>query len=148
MILVQHILEDARQRLAVLSQEAPVCEAADILRDANTPLVVVSNSEGVAVGVISKTDIVKAFSHARGDAHNLTAGAIMTTAVFSCRVDETLQSIWSTVGERRLRCTPVLDELGKPLGVVHARDIARALLNEITYEEGLLRDYVLGIGYQ
>jgi len=148
MILVQHILEDARQRLAVLSQEAPVCDAAEILGNAKTPLVVVCDSDGIAVGVVSKTDIVKAFSRARDDAHKLNTGAIMTKAVFSCHADETLQSLWTTVGERRLRCTPVLDYSGKPLGIVHARDIARALLNEVTYEEELLRDYVLGIGYQ
>jgi len=29
-----------------------------------------------------------------------------------------------------------------------ARDIARALLEEVENEEGLLRDYVLGVGYQ
>jgi len=148
MILVQHILEDARQRLAVLNEDAPICNAAEILGNPKTPLVVVCDSAGVAVGVVSKTDIVNAFSRARADAHSLNAGAIMTKAVFSCRVDMTLQSLWTTVGERRLRCTPVLDSSGKPVGIVHARDIARALLSEVTYEEELLRDYVLGIGYQ
>jgi hypothetical protein len=34
------------------------------------------------------------------------------------------------------------------VGVVHARDLARALLEEVTEEEALLRDYVLGVGYQ
>jgi hypothetical protein len=38
MILVQHILEDARRRLAVLSREALVSEAAEILASPNTPL--------------------------------------------------------------------------------------------------------------
>jgi len=148
MILVQHILEDARQRLAVLREEAPACDAAEILGNASKPLVVVCDSNGVVVGVISKTDVVKAFSRARGEAHSLNAGSIMTRSVISCRVDQTLQSLWTTVGARRLRCTPVLDDSGKPLGIVHARDIARAILNEVSYEEELLRDYVLGIGYQ
>ena len=148
MILVQHILEDARRRLAVLGREAPACEAADILADANTPLVVVCDSDGIAVGVVSRTDIVKLFSRARGDAFNTNAAAIMTAAVHSCHVDQTLQSVWEIMGRRRLRCAPVLDDSRRPQGVVHARDIARALLNEVTNEELLLRDYVLGIGYQ
>jgi len=71
MNLVKHILDDARKRLAVLDCGAPVCDAAAILTDANTPLV-----------------------------------------------------------------------------VVYARDLARALLDEVTHEELLLRDYVMGIGYQ
>ena len=148
MILVQHILEDARQRLAVLSRDASACDAAEILANANTPLVVVCDSEGIAVGVLSRTDIVKVFSRARGDAFNTNAEAIMTKRVHSCRVDQTLQSVWADMSARCLRCTPVLDNSRRPQGVVHARDIARALLDEVTNEEILLRDYVLGIGYQ
>ena len=147
-MLVQHILEDARRRLAVLSREASVCDAADILANANTPLVVVCDSEGVAVGVVSRTDIVKVFSRDRGDAVNTNAEAIMTQPVSSCHVEQTLQSVWATMGARGLRCTPVLDNSGRPQGVLHARDIARALLDEVANEEELLRDYVLGIGYQ
>jgi CBS domain-containing protein len=148
MILVQHILEDARRRLAVLSREASVCDAAEILANANTPLVVVCDSEGIAVGVVSRTDIVKLFSRARGDAFNTNAEAIMTKPVHSCHVDQTLQSVWATMSARCLRCTPVLDNSRRPQGIVHARDIARALLDEVTNEEVLLRDYILGIGYQ
>ena len=51
--------------------------------------------------------------------------------------------------EPGLRCfCPVLDTDRKPQGVVHAREIVLALLDEVTHEELLLRDYVLGIGYQ
>jgi predicted transcriptional regulator len=49
------------------------------------------------------------------------------------------------MNERSLRCAPILDG-GPPKGVVHACDIARALLDEEMYEEELLRDYVMAIG--
>ena len=32
--------------------------------------------------------------------------------------------------------------------VLHARDVAIALIDEVNYEEVLLRDYVMGVGYQ
>jgi CBS domain-containing protein len=148
MILIHHILQDARQRLAVLDRDASVCDAAAILGNANTPLVVVCDVEGVAMGVISRTDVVKIVGRAGVEGLNTKAEAIMTKPVHSCRVDQTLQSVWETMGARCLRCIPVLDNSQRPQGVVHARDIARALLNEVTNEELLLRDYVLGIGYQ
>jgi CBS domain-containing protein len=147
-MLVQDILEDARRRLAVVSRDVAVCDVAEILADANTPLVVVCDNEGIAVGVVSRMDIVKVFSRARGDAFNANAQAIMTTAFHSCRADQALESVWTDLGARRLRCAPVVDESGRPQGVVHARDIARVLLDEVTNEELLLRDYVLGVGYQ
>jgi len=148
MNLVQHLLEDARKRLAVLSRESPVCEVAEIMANPNTPLVIVCDSEGIAVGVVSKTDIVNALAGARAAAVEMKAAEIMTHSVLSCHVDQTLQGVWETLNARSLRCVPILDAAGRPQGVVHARDLARALLNEITEEEVLLRDYVLGIGYQ
>ena len=148
MILIQHILEDARRRLAVLSREASVCEAAAVLENPNTPLAVVCDGEGIAIGVISRTDIVKAISRDGADAFNRNAEAIMTRSILSCHVDQPVQSVWTTLGARRLRCAPVLDGSGRPQGVIHARDVARALIDDVTNEELLLRDYVLGVGYQ
>ncbi len=52
------------------------------------------------------------------------------------------------MNSRALPCAPILDDGGRPQGVLHARDVAIALLDEVTYEELLLRDYVMGVGYQ
>jgi CBS domain-containing protein len=147
-MLVQHMLEDARRRLAVLSRQSSVFDAAGILADPNTPLAVVCDSEGIAVGVISRTDVIKLLCRARDDAFLMNADAIMTAPVLSCHRNHALQSVWETLSARGLRCAPVLDDAGRPEGVVHARDLLRALLSEVTSEEILLRDYVMGIGYQ
>jgi CBS domain-containing protein len=148
MILVQHVLENARRRLAVLSQKALVSEAAEILTNPNTPLVVVCDSDGITVGVLSRTDIIKVLAGARVDAVKMNTGAIMTNPVLSCHVDQTLQRVWANMNARSLRCVPILDDSGRPHGVVHARDLVCALLEEVKEEEALLRDYVLGVGYQ
>ena len=42
----------------------------------------------------------------------------------------------------------LLDADGHPLGVLNARDGLRALLAAGNHEEALLRNYVMGIGYQ
>jgi CBS domain-containing protein len=147
-ILVWHILDAARKRLAVLSQEALVPEAARILADPNTPLVVVCDRNGAAVGVMSRTDIIRLLARAGTEACNTPAGAIMTSSIVSCRVDQPVQQVWTNLNVRSLRCAPILDDEGRPEGVVHARDIARALLDEETHQEELLRDYIMGIGYQ
>jgi CBS domain-containing protein len=147
-VLVQHILEAARKRLAVLGTDASVCDAAVILADPATPLVVVCDREGVAVGVISRTDVLKAIARDTIDVFDTTAGVVMSKAIVSCHADEALQRVWETLNARSLRSAPVLDSDGRPQGVVHARDLACALLDEVTQEEVLLRDYVLGVGYQ
>ena len=148
MALVKHILDAARGRLAVLSEKALVPDAAQILANANTPLVVVCDKEGIAVGVVSRTDIIKLLASAGTAACDMKAGAIMTKRIVSCHVDQPLQQVWTVLSTRSLRCAPILDEVGRPQGIVHGHDLVRALLDEETHEEELLRDYVMGIGYQ
>lgn len=148
MILVVHILSSARKRLAKLRPESGVCEAAAILMSSETPLVVVCNGSGVTVGVVTRTDVIRALANAQGDALTMSVDAIMTAEILSCRAHQPLRDVWKRLDERSLRCAPVLDSEGRPQGVLHARDIAGALLEEVTSEEDLLRDYVLGIGYQ
>jgi CBS domain-containing protein len=146
--LVKHIFDAARGRLAVLSEKALVPDAAQILANPSTQLVVVCDQEGIAVGVISRTDIIKLLARAGTAACETNAGAIMTKPIVSCRVEQPLQEVWTIMTARSLRCAPILDDEGRPQGVVHARDVALALLDEETHEEELLRDYVMGIGYQ
>jgi 2-methylisocitrate lyase-like PEP mutase family enzyme len=44
MVLVKHVLEPARKRLAVLNLEASIFDAARILTNRETPLIVVCDS--------------------------------------------------------------------------------------------------------
>jgi CBS domain-containing protein len=148
MALVKHILEDARKRLAVLDREALVAEAAAILANPNTPLIVVCDSEGIAIGVVSKSNIIRALAGGKPDAVKMNTADVMTNPVLSCHVEQALQRVWDTMNTRSVRSIPVLDDSGRPQGIVHARDLARTLLEEVDEEELLLRDYVLGIGYQ
>ena len=148
MTLVLHILEAARKRLAVLSREASLFEAAEILANRNTPLAVVCDNDGVAAGVITRSDVVRVLATSRVDACGLKADAIMAATMLSCRLDDPLQQLWAIMNSRYLRSIPILDDDGRPLGVVYARDVASALLDEVNHEEVLLRDYVMGVGYQ
>jgi CBS domain-containing protein len=148
MILVKHILEAAQKRLALLRPEASLFDAARILANRDTPLVVVCDSTGIALGVISSSHVIKVLATAGVDALGFNAGAIMTEPVLSCHVDEALQQVWAVMNSRTLPCAPILDDDGRAQGVVHARDVAIALLDEVNHEEVLLRDYVMGVGYQ
>jgi CBS domain-containing protein len=150
MILVKHIVESARKRLVVLSQEASLLDAARMLanRDTHTPLAVVCDSDGMAVGVISPIHIVNVLATAGADALGLNAGTIMTKPALTCHIDEALDQVFAAMNSRTLPCAPILDDDGHAEGVLYARDVAIALIDEVNYDEGLLRDYVMGVGYQ
>jgi CBS domain-containing protein len=75
------------------------------------------------------------------------AASLTMTRDVVCRPDELLQEVWKRMKERKLKNIPVVDKDSRPVGVLHARDILQALLEESKDEEAMLRDYVMGIGY-
>src|SRR3569833_744825 len=118
MNFVEHILNAARKRLAVLSREAALADTAVVLTNPSTPLAVVCDEKSIAVGVISSTDLVKVLASARDDALHMNAGVIMSKPVISCHLDDSLQQVWSIINPRSLRCIPLIGNDGRPRGVL------------------------------
>jgi predicted transcriptional regulator len=147
MTLVKRLLPQALGRLVTTTTEAPLIEAARLLR-AGTDIVVVCEPHGLLVGVITKTDVVGQMSQCQGASCVTRAALVMTPSVVVCRPDQSLKEVWSTMTERGVKNVPVTDSDSRPLGVLNARDVLQALLNEVENEKTLLRDYVMNVGYQ
>lgn len=148
MILVEAILPLARERLVVVEDDAFPTKAARLLNDRHINLVVACDRTGVMTGVVTKTDIVRQLGHCSGSGCIEPVAAVMTRDVTCCRPGELLKDVWSVMKERNLLHVPIVDEGFRPLGVINARDALLALLEGTEYQESLLRDYVMGIGYQ
>lgn len=146
--LVSSIDAVARSRLVTISADASLVDVAKPLSDTQISLVVVCDSDGAMVGVITKTNIVQQFGRCGESACTTAAADVMTRDVTYCRPTDSLPDVLSMMAKRGFVHIPVVDEHSKPLGVVNARDALRALLTEEKYEESLLRDYVMGIGYR
>jgi len=146
-IRVDRILTAGRKRLITIRDEAPLMDAAKLLREPDADLVVVCNADERMVGVISKTDVVRQISQWRESEFAAAASTVMTRTVVSFRPDDLLQDVWTTMKHRRLKNVPILDQDSRPIGVLNARDVLEALLEEVEHEEMLLRDYVMRIGH-
>jgi CBS domain-containing protein len=143
---VDRLLPAARQKLAMITADAPLTEAASLLRK-GTDLVIVCGSNGFVTGVITKTDVVGQMSRCQGASYTMAASLAMTRDVVVCRPDELLQDVWKRMKEHKLKNIPVVDKDARPVGVLHARDILQVLLEESQGDQSMLRDYVMGIGY-
>jgi CBS domain-containing protein len=143
---VERLLPAARKKRVTIADDAPLTEAAMLLRK-GTDLVIVCGSAGLATGVITKTDVVGQMSRCQGASCTMAASLAMTRDVVVCRPGELLQDIWKRMKERKLKNIPVVDQESRPMEVLHARDILQVLLKESEDEESMLRDYVMGIGY-
>ena len=146
-MIVERVLPAASKRLITIGDDAPLMSAAALLRDMDADLVVVRDRDGLLAGVITKTDIVRQISHCHGAACMAAASAVMTQSVIYCRPDSLLREIWLIMKERHLKNIPILDRNSRPIGVLNARDALETLLEEVQYEEVLLQEYVMCVGY-
>ncbi len=145
-MFVERLLTPARERLVTIADDAPMIEAAKLLRAGND-LVVVCDSAGLLAGVITKTDVVGQISRCQGASCMTAASLVMTRNILVCRAGDWLRDVWKRMKERSLKNIPVVDQDSRPLGVLNARDALQVLLEEVQDEEALLRDYVMNVGY-
>lgn len=147
MIFVEATMPQARKRLVTLADNAQLIEAAKLLRDAGTDIVIVCDRDGMLAGVITKTDVVAQISHCQGGSCRTAASSVMNCDVVTCKPGDHMDIVWAGMKERGIKNLPVVDENSRPVGVLNARDALQALMQEVQDEESLLRDYVQCVGY-
>ncbi len=146
-MLVHSVLVEAQKRLVTIGADALLIDAAKALSNLHIELVVVCESDGKAVGVITKTDVVRRITHCHGVECRANVLAAMTKEMISCRPEDFLIDVWSKMKQHGLRHIPVIDSERRPVGIVNARDALQALLTTAANETELLRDYVMSVGY-
>ena len=147
-MFVEGMLPTARKRLVTIGVDAPLIDAAKLLRELRTDVVVVCSWDELLVGVFTKTDLVRQMRECLASGCATVASTVMTRTVILCHPNDLVHDIWSIMKERGLKNIPVVGQDSRPIGVLNARDALEVLLEDAEYEERLLRDYVMGIGYQ
>ena len=147
-IPVKKIANLARARLVTVSADTSLVDVAKLLSDAHISLVIVCSSDGVMMGVVTKTNIVRQIGRSCDSSGAAVAGEVMTRVVTSCRPTDSLLDVLAKMEKLGLTHIPVVGDDLKPAGVVNSGDALRALMADEKYEAALLRDYVMGVGYQ
>lgn len=142
MLKVERTLPAAQERLVTIKTDALLVDAARLLNGSQLNLVVVCDDTGKMAGVITKTNIVGRISHCTEFSCSTAAANVLTRDLTFCRPDDGLHDVWSVIKRHGLKNIPVVDHDSKPVGVLNARDVVQALLEDVWYEEQLLRDYV------
>jgi CBS domain-containing protein len=138
----------ARSRLFTVSATSLLVDVAALLSSAQISVVVVCGAEGAPLGVITETILVRRLGLGQADFFTTGAGDVMTLGYVSCAPGDVLSEVLAMMHVRGLIHVLLIGADGKLIGVVNARDGLRALLAAGNHEEALLRDYVMGIGYQ
>lgn len=122
---------------------APLKSLVDILVRQKVGAVPVLSTRGEIVGLVTETDLLKkeelqnpdggrrrhmSYRMRRVIATAETAGELMSTRPPTVRPDATVAEAARLMEQHQVTCLPVVDENGKPLGVVGSRDLLRVLL--------------------
>jgi CBS domain-containing protein len=145
---VSDISAVARSRLITVAPDTLLVEVAAGLSSAQLSVVVVCSAGGRALGVSTETLLVRQLGLGKADLFNTRAVDVMSTAFHSCAPDEDLAELMDSMHDQGLVHVLVLDARRVVQGIVHPRDGLRALLAAGHEEEALLRQYVMGEGYQ
>lgn len=138
----------ARSRLLVVGTDSLLVEVAALLSSAQVSVVVVSDAAGAPLGTITETVLVRHLGLGQASFFTTRAGEVMTPGFAACSPDDSLAEVLALMHERGLIHLLLVDASKTLVGVVNARDGLRALLAAGNQEEALLRNYVMGVGYQ
>jgi CBS domain-containing protein len=147
LLQVSSIEAVARSRLLSVAADSPLVDVAALLSSAQISVVVVRDAAGAPLGIITETVLVRRLGLGQADFFNTRAEEVMTREFATCAPEEWLSDVLATMHERGVIHVLLVGSGNKLLGVVNARDGLRALLAAGNHEEGLLRNYVMGVGY-
>ncbi len=138
----------AHTRLLKVGMDALLAEVAHKLSSAQISLVVVCDSRETVMGVITETMLVRQLGFGNADIFTTKASEVMNKDDTTCLSSDSLSDVLAMMHTRGLIHVLVVEDGNTPIGVLNARDGLRVLLAAGNHEETLLRNYVMGVGYQ
>ncbi|HEY8595781.1 MAG: CBS domain-containing protein [Alphaproteobacteria bacterium] len=138
---VAQILEGKGADVFTVNSDARISEAVDLLNANNIGALVVVDTAGRVVGILSERDIVRRLS---GDRAAVLAGAIsqvMTAKPFTCTRATEIDELMHIMTDKRIRHMPVVED-GELVGVVSIGDVVKRKIEEIEHEAAALREYI------
>jgi CBS-domain-containing membrane protein len=99
--------------------------AAEILWRHNCGILPITNFQDRVIGVVTDRDMFIALATRNRRAGELTLGEVTSGRVYSCKPDDDIHTAMAAMSEHGVRRLPVLDEVGKIVGIVSMDDVVR-----------------------
>jgi CBS domain-containing protein len=145
-MIVKTLASSIRTRFRAIGPAQSIRLAAAAFSDKGIGLLVVCDSDGHMLGVVSKSDLVRHLASA-GSAE-APISRVMTEAVATASTEADLQATWQFMMLRRLQNLPVVTAEHRPIGTLDIRDALQALLKAEQQQEEQLVHYISGVGYR
>lgn len=140
-MIVREILAFKGGETFSITPEKPVTEAIQQMVERNIGSLIVLDSAGKMVGIITERDILRAVHKYACDLNKYKVTDLMTTRLIVGGPDDSVDHLRSMMTENHVRHLPVV-EGGTLLGVISFHDVAKACLNEANFQNKLLKGYI------
>ena len=139
-MLVSEILRIKGTTLYTTSPEAPVMDAVKVMAQNDIGSLVVMD-HGKMAGVVTFAEVLRALDDRGGSLGDVKISAITERNPLTAAPSIDVNELRRTMLERHARYVPVLDGTTL-LGVVSFHDVAKAVLEEQTFENQMLKSYI------
>lgn len=138
---VEQILQAKGADIYAVGPDDVITEAIAILNEKNIGAVIVRTANGDVAGILSERDIVRRLGASGADALSMKVSECMTSNVYTCSVDASVDELMAKMTEKRIRHLPVTKD-GKVVGVVSIGDVVKRKIEEAEQEAAALKEYI------
>ena len=144
-MLIADILRRKGGEVATVTTGSTVGEVIALLAERRIGALPVTDDGRSIDGIVSERDIVRALAAGTPDLSARAVRELMTTPVYTCRREATLQQVMALMTERRIRHVPVVDDHDSLAGILSIGDLINARLEEAEAERQRMADYIADV---
>lgn len=139
---VADILKGKNSAVMTVQPTLTIGALAQRLRSAGVGVMIVTSDGQTLDGIISERDIAYGLAAHGAALPSLKVTDLMTRAVITCSLQDTVVEVAKVMTMRRIRHLPVKDG-AKLVGVVSIGDVLKSRISEIELEANVLRDIAI-----
>ena len=138
---IADVLRGKGTAVATIEQRSSVTALLAALAEHNVGALVVVDGEGGLAGIVSERDVVRRLNEHGADVLDGPVSAIMTSKVFTCGPEESVDTLTVQMTERRIRHVPVLRD-GALVGIVSIGDVVKSRISQLEEHGEQLQAYI------
>ena len=149
-VRISDILREKGSDVATIKASRSVHDAVSLLNEHRIGALVVTAEDESVQGIVSERDVLRTAAGTWDDGgerverlRDRPVVAIMTRDVICAVPDDDLDYAMGIMTQNRIRHLPIVED-GKLVGIISIGDVVRTCLNQATYENRMLKDYVRG----
>lgn len=136
---ISQILRTKRPDVVVITPEATIRSAIDLMKRERVGALVVVDEEQRLLGVVSERDIIQNLDFDGVNLLGASVHTVMRTDGPVANLEDTVRSVMEVMTAARARHVPVV-EYGHPIGIVSIGDVVKSRLDETIQENNVLQE--------